>query len=165
MVLIVMGRSDPGSKEQHSCDGRDDTHSGRHRHSGQNAVPHLILNSPTARPASSGIVPEFKLSNRLCPDFDSAPVLPLPRKMQALSFLPILRNTLRPTFSQGQLSRLPGAISRASTTVAVENLPEKYSKGTSALHWMMAIGIGTCFSTVQGAMNTKDNTLKGQLMT
>lgn len=79
--------------------------------------------------------------------------------------LPILRKS----FLRLPVSKLSEGLSlRATSTSAAVNEVNtviNYSKGTSTLHWMMAIGIGTCFATVQGAMNTKDNALKGQLMT
>jgi len=81
--------------------------------------------------------------------------------------LPVLRSAFLPVSKS--LLRLPleGRSLRATSTSAAvnEGLPVAYSKGTSYLHWMMALGIGTCFASVQGAMNTKDNALKGQLMT
>ena len=52
----------------------------------------------------------------------------------------------------------------ASSASVASTAPAAYSKATSAVHWLMAIGIGAIVASVQGAMNTKDNALKGQLM-
>ena len=56
------------------------------------------------------------------------------------------------------------ASSASAASAGASTAPAAYSKATSAVHWLMAIGIGAIVASVQGAMNTKDTALKGQLM-